>query len=323
MLPTYYGLKCDQFLLINDGKGFFKDMSASISPQLKALGMVTDAAWTDFDKNGFQDLLLVGEWMPVTLFLNDGKQLIKADSIPGLAFSDGWWNRIHAFDADDDGDQDFILGNLGLNAHFKPTAEKPVSLYVSDLDKNGSIEPIFTYRSGEKEFPLALRQDLIKQLPSLKKEFVYYKDYADKTIDQIFDEAALKKSTKLNFYEPRTSLLINNGEKGFVLKALPVQAQFAPVFGIETFDVDDDGLKDIILGGNFFAAKPEVGRYDALPALLLRNEGQYNFKPMTSAESGLRVKGEVRQIMLMKVNGIDAITFIRNNDTLLFYRPAK
>lgn len=321
VLPTYYGLNCDQFLLINDGKGFFSDMSATKAPQFKALGMVTDAAWTDYDKNGYQDLLLVGEWMPVTLFLNDGEKLTKADSIPGLALSDGWWNRIHSFDADGDGDMDFVLGNLGLNSHFKPTTENPLSLYVSDFDKNGSIEPIFTYRINGKEFPLALRQDIIKQLPALKKEFVFYKDYADKPIDEIFDGAALQKALKLNFYQPHTSLLINHGTKGFELKHLPIEAQFSPIFGIETFDADHDGLNDIVIGGNFFAAKPEVGRYDALPALLLRNEGKGKFAAINSSRSGLRVDGETRHIVTMNVNGLSTLAFVRNNDTILFFRP--
>lgn len=323
VLPTYYGLKCDQFLLINDGKGFFRDMTTDIAPSLKALGMVSDGAWLDYDSNGYPDLFVVGEWMPITLFLNDGKKLTKADSIPGLSFTDGWWNRIHAFDADGDGDQDFVLGNLGLNSHFKTTKEAPLSLYVSDFDKNGSIEPIFTFQNGEKEYPLALRQDIIKQLPGLKKEFVFYKDYADKSIDQVFDQSALNKALKLNFYEPHTGLLLNEGKQGFKLKHLPVQAQFAPVFGIETLDVDDDGLEDIVLGGNLFASKPEVGRYDALPALLLKNDGAGEFRPVNKIESGLRLNGEVRHISTMKVNGRTTLAFVRNNDSVVFYQLAK
>lgn len=323
VLPSYYGLPCDQFLLINDGKGNFSDMTSTVAPGLKGLGMVTDAYWFDYDNNGFQDLIIVGEWMPVTMFLNDGKKLTRLESVKGLEHSNGWWNRMAAFDADGDGDTDFVLGNLGLNSYFKPNTKQPLSLYVSDFDRNGSIEPIFVYKQDDKEYPLALRQDIIKQLTALKKQFVFYKDYAGKSITDIFDEAALKQALKLNFYEPRTSILINDGAKGFQLRPLPVEAQLSPVFGIEIFDTDGDKLNDIILGGNFFATKPQIGRYDALRGLILKNEGSGRFKPLTSIESGLKINGEVRHVSVLKSRERNIITFVRNNNTMLFYRTQK
>ena len=219
VIPTHYGVPCDQTLLINDGKGFFKDATGSVAPDFKKLGMVTDAYWFDYDKNNFLDLLVVGEWMPVTLFLNDGKKLSKSKDVPGLSRTEGWWNKIKELDVDQDGDLDFIIGNLGLNSFFKPSASEPVSLYVSDFDKNGSIEPIFTFSKNGREYPFALRQDIIKQLNSLKKEFVFYKDYADKSVDEIFDEDLLQKATKLNFFQPETSLLLNEGSKGIYPEA--------------------------------------------------------------------------------------------------------
>ena len=323
VIPTHYGVPCDQTLLINDGKGFFKDATGSVSPDFKKLGMVTDAYWFDFDKNNFLDLLVVGEWMPVTLFLNDGKKLSKSKDVPGLSGTEGWWNKIKELDVDQDGDLDFIIGNLGLNSFFKPTANEPVSLYVSDFDKNGSIEPIFTFSKKGREYPYALRQDIIKQINSLKKEFVFYKDYADKSVDEIFDEDVLQKATKLNFVQPETSLLLNEGSKGFILKSLPVQAQFSPVYGIEVFDVDGDHLDDVLLGGNLFAVKPEVGRYDALRGLVLKNKGGGNFSAQTGMESGLKINGEIRHIGILSSGRKKTIIFVRNNDTILFYDAAK
>lgn len=320
VVPAFYGVPCDQTILINDGKGYFKDATDTVAPQLKQLGMVTDACWFDYDNNGFPDLLIAGEWMPLTIFTNDGRQLAKVENIPGLNQSEGWWNRIKEMDVDQDGDMDFILGNLGLNSFFKPSKNEPMSLYVSDFDKNGSVEPIFAFKRENKEYPFALRQDIIKQINSLKKEFVFYKDYADKTISEIFDEGALQKAHKLNFYEPHSSLLINEGSGGFKLQHLPVQAQYAPVYGIEVADVNGDNLQDIILGGNLFGVKPQAGRYDALRGLLLENKGNAVFNPVNSTRSGLKIDGEIRHVSILKNHSKKNIAFIRNNDTVVFYR---
>jgi hypothetical protein len=319
-IPALYGLPCDQTILLNDGRGYFKDATAALAPQLKQLGMVTDATWFDYDNNGFDDLLIVGEWMPVTVFTNDGKGLLKAENIAWTAQSEGWWNRIHRMDVDKDGDTDFVLGNLGLNSFFKPSQDEPLTLYVNDFDKNGSIEPIFAFTKNGREYPYALRQDIIKQINSLKKEFVFYKDYADKTVYEIFETSSLEKAHKLSFYEPRSSLLINNGIGSFKLQPLPLEAQFAPVYAIHSMDIDNDDLDDIILGGNLFGVKPQVGRYDGLRGLVLKNLDQGEFKPLSPAKSGLRIEGEIRHITTLGKGDKLTIVFVRNNNTVLFYR---
>jgi enediyne biosynthesis protein E4 len=209
---------------------------------------------------------------------------------------------------------------LGLNSFFKPSQAQPLSLYVSDFDKNGSIDPIFAFTKDGREYPFALRQDIIKQINSLKKEFVFYKDYADKTVPEIFGETALEKAHKLNFYEAHSSLLINDGNGGFKLQPLPVQAQYAPVFAIEAMDINGDNLTDIILGGNLFGVKPQVGRYDALRGLVLENQGHGVFNAMSSMRSGLRIEGEVRHIGAFENRSEKTIAFVRNNNTVLFYR---
>ncbi|HKZ36973.1 MAG TPA: FG-GAP-like repeat-containing protein, partial [Chryseolinea sp.] len=320
MWPSYYGLSCDQYLLINDGKGNFSDATTSISPQLKKLGLVTDAAWFDYDQNGFTDLIIIGDWLPITVFKNDGKKLIKVENISGLDKSEGWWNSIAAADVDSDGDTDFVIGNLGRNSKFAPSAERPISLYVNDFDQNGSIEPIFTFSKNGQEFPLALRQDIVKQMSSLKKQFVYYKDYADKTVKDIYDSKLLEKATKQKFYEPNTILLLNNGGKGFERRALPVQAQFSPVYGIHIQDINKDNKLDIILGGNLFSVKPEVGKYDAMHGLVLSGDGIGNFSPLSSHQSGIKLDGEVRHISSLKTKKGELLTFIRNNDSIKFYK---
>ncbi len=321
--PSYYGTPCDQYLLVNDGKGNFKNLTATIAPEFNKMGMVTDAAWFDYDANGFPDLLIVGEWMPVTVFLNDGKKLVRKYNVTGAVRSDGWWNCIKSGDLDGDGDIDFVLGNLGLNSKFKPTQEHPVSLLVNDFDRNGSTEPIFAFERKGSLYPFALRQDLIKQMSSIKRKFLYYKDYANKSLPDIFDADLLQKATKLSFHEGRTSLLINKGASGFELRPLPVEAQFSPVYGIELFDIDGDGDDDIFLGGNLFSVKPEIGRYDALTGLVLRNQGSNNFIAMSSHESGIKVQGEVRHIAILKGRKKSTVAFVRNNDSMVFYQRLK
>ncbi|HYG20576.1 MAG TPA: VCBS repeat-containing protein [Ohtaekwangia sp.] len=322
-MPSYYGLPCDQFILLNDGRGNFSDASAKIAPAFKKLGMVTDAAWFDYDKNGFSDLLVIGDWMPVMLFMNNGNQLLP-DTIKGLENLEGWWNTMEAADLDQDGDTDFVLGNLGQNSMFKPTVDNPVALYVNDFDRNGSIEPIFaTAGKDGAEYPTALRQDIVKQMSSLKKQFVYYKDYAGKSVDDIFDRELLDRATVLKFREPRTGVLMNNGASGFHFAPLPVRAQVAPVFGIAVVDANADSYPDILLGGNLFAVKPEAGRYDALRGLLLSGDGKGGFTPLTPEQSGLNLPGEVRHIRLLNSKGEKVLAFIRNNDSMKFYSVRK
>jgi hypothetical protein len=321
--PSFYGIPCDQSIFINDGKGNFTDATSTVAPQFKKLGMVTDAFWFDYDQNGFKDILITGEWMPLTLFLNNGKNLIKAENIPGLTKTDGWWNKLREIDVDHDGDLDFVVGNLGLNSKFKPSADSPVQLYVNDFDKNGYSEPIFTFTANGVEKPYALRQDIISQISFLKKKFVYYKDYADKSVAEIFGTKLLEQSIKLQFFEPYTSVLINHGVGGFQIKHLPIEAQSSPVFAFEILDIDGDNDSDIIIGGNLFAVKPEVGRYDALRGLVLINDGKGNFSSLTPTESGLSIDGEIRHISVLNHQAHKTISFIRNNSSMQFYQIRK
>jgi hypothetical protein len=318
--PSYYGVACDQYLLLNKGDGTFSDETNTIAPQLKKLGLITDAIWFDYDGNGFTDLLGVGDWFPITLFTNDGKSLTKAQNVAGLEKSDGWWNAIEGADIDGDGDTDFVIGNLGLNSKFRPTTEHPLALYVNGFDQNGSIEPIFAFTNGGVEYPMALRQEAVKQMSSLKKKFVYYKDYADKSIKEVYDDALLKQATVHKFYEPHTVLLLNNGAKGFERRSLPVQAQLSPVYGICIQDVNQDKKPDIILGGNLYAVKPEAGRYDALYGLVLEGDGTGNFTTLNSPRSGIKIQGEVRNIKFMNTRNGKMLLFVRNNDTVKFYK---
>jgi enediyne biosynthesis protein E4 len=317
-IPGAYGMPADQYIFVNDGKGHFTDGTSGWAAQFSKLGMVTDAVWFDYDKNGYDDLLTVGEWMPVMLFRNDGKKLVREENIKGLENSSGWWNRITGGDVDGDGDTDFVLGNLGLNSRFVLPEGEVTKLFVNDFDQNGSADPIFAFTHQGKDYPVTLRHDLLGQMTSLKKKFVYYKDYAGKPMNEIVAEDLLKDAIALTLKEPRTVLLRNEGMTGFVREPLPQKVQVAPVFGVCIEDIDHDAKQDIVLGGNLFAVKPEAGRYDALHGLILTTDatGRFGVHP----EGNLQIEGEVRHIAVLKSDGYSTLIFVRNNNAPVFFK---
>lgn len=193
-------------------------------------------------------------------------------------------------------------------------------MYVNDFDNNGSIEHIICTFNGENDYPMLLRHDLVAQIPSLKKKYLKYETFRNETITDIFSPEQMEKTVELKAFELRSSVAINDGKGTFTLKPLPLEAQFSPVYGIEVADVDGDGHSDIITAGNLYNVKPEVGRYDGSDGLLLKGDGQGNFQSISSAESGLRIDGEVRDILTVSNRNGKVIVFSRNNDDVKVYR---
>jgi enediyne biosynthesis protein E4 len=265
-VPGSYGVIPASYLLVND-KGIFRNGTSAVAPELEKVGLVTDAKWIDFDDDHDLDLMVVGEWMPITFFRNDSGKLQKV--IPAeLAKSNGFWQSIQSFDFNSDGKTDYLLGNVGLNGKFSASIEKPFSLIVHDFDKNRSIDQVYTIDVEGKQTPTALKHDLEKQLNFLKKRFIYYKDYAGRSVEEIFNEDELKGSTKLQVFTTASSVLINNGQGRFELRNLPTQAQVSLVRGFLIDDFNSDGVQDYLPYGNFSFNKPEIGRYDANPGFV-------------------------------------------------------
>jgi hypothetical protein len=317
--PFNYGLPVDGYLLINDGHGEFADQAKKLAPEFEKLGMIRDAKWVDIDGDKDDDLVVVGDWMRVTIFKNERGALSKSVD-DGLQTSTGWWNTLEAADVDKDGDMDLILGNHGLNSRFKASAEKPVSMWVSDFDQNGTIEQIICNYNGDKSYPIALRHDLITQIPSLKKKFLKYESYKNATINDVFSTEQLTNALELKVNCLTSSLLINDGNGKFSIQALPVEAQFSPVYAILADDIDKDGNIDLLLGGNQYRVKPEVGRYDASYGTFLKGDGKGKFKAVPNRECGLMIDGEVRDIRRIKVGNDNLILVARNNDTPIFLK---
>jgi len=298
--PGSYGTPVGGYLLKNDGKGHFAPVTPTFAPGLRDLGMVTDAAWIDYDGDGHLDLVVAQDWGSIEFFRNDHGHLVNATAQTGLPKTNGCWNTIQVGDFNGDGKPDLVIGNHGLNSRFKASSEKPATLYVNDFDGNGRIEQITCAYNGEKSYPCVLRQNIVTVMPGLKKKFLYFKDYGNKTIDDIFTPAQLKGATKLECDRMESVIMINQGSGKFSMHDLPAQAQYAPVYAISVGDFDHDGKQDILLGGNLYRSKPEAGIYDASYGLLLKGDGTGTFTPVSANHSGILVKGEVRDIVRVK-----------------------
>jgi hypothetical protein len=287
--------------LINDSKGNYSDATNRIAPGIKNVGMVTDALWIDLNKDKLEDLVVVGEWMPVKVFLNQKGKLTDATSTYIKFPSTGWWNRIYADDMDGDGDKDLVIGNLGLNAQFKASEKEPLQLYYKDFDANGSIDPIFCYYIGGVSYPAASRDDLMDQLPGLKKKFLEYHKYSTATFNDLFTPEQLKGVQVLKTEMLETVYLENTGS-GFSLKKLPLEAQYAPVYAITSLDANRDGKKDLIFAGNNSWTRIKFGQFTSSRGTLLTGNGGGQFSYVPQWKSGLNIPGDVRSLQVIKTD---------------------
>ena len=319
-VPGSYGIDPRSQLLKNDGRGHFTDVTDKVAPGLARIGMVTDALWKDVDRDGRVDLVVVGEWMPITFFRNTGRGRLEKLEVRGLEKSDGWWNRIIAGDFTGHGRVDFIVGNLGLNTRLQATASEPATMYVKDFAKNGFVQQIISYYNNGRAYPLTLRDDLIGSLAFMKDRYASYKDYAKQTVGDVFPQGDLADAVVKNAYTFATTLVRNNGDGTFTMVPLPREAQIAPVYGVLASDVDGDGKQDLLLAGNFDGVKPEIGRLSAGYGLYLRGDGKGSFTPEKEVESGFLVPGQARDIQRVRTPRGDLYIVSRNNDRPLIFR---
>ena len=318
--PFEYGVPCNGYLLENDGRGHFTDVTSRIAPELINIGMIRDMLWEDVDGDGDPDMIIAGDWMGLKVFINEnGKFKEKKDAF-GPDKTEGWWNCLAAGDFNGDGHIDFIAGNHGLNSRFKASPGKPVSMYVNDFDLNGTVEQIICTYDGDKSYPLALKHDLTRQIPELEKKYPDYKMYKDQQITDIFTPEQLKSSIHLDVNLLETSLFINDGTGHFTREPLPVEVQFSPVYAAAVGDFNNDGNADILLGGNLYNVKPELGRYDASYGSFLIGDGKGGFSYMPAKSSGFHLDNEVRNILEVKTTKDKILVVARSNDPLQVFK---
>jgi hypothetical protein len=316
-----YGQLPRSYLLKNLGNNRYQDITMQIAPELATLGMVKGASWTDIDVDGNLDLIVVGEWMPLTIFLNKNGKLVNETASFGLENTHGWWNSIAVEDFNQDGFPDVVVGNLGLNHRMKPTKEFPIKMLLADFDKNGSVEQIVSYPVEGKYFTVASKDELVKQIPALKKEFVRYNDFAGKTVDEIFAKFQIKEVPYLKSYQFESLVLYNQKGKKFNAQALPIEAQFSPIADIAVEDIDQDGYLDLVLGGNTTAVASYFGSYQGNWGLILKGDATGSFK--TFKESPLKINGDVKKIRAVSVGTKKWFVFAKNNSSLEVFTTSK
>lgn len=300
-----YGLTSSGFILENDGMGRFKAIEVDA---LKNIGMITDSKWADLNNDGWDDLILSGEWMPISVFENQQGTLVNKTSSYGLENTNGLWACLEIGDLNSDGLIDIIAGNSGNNGLYKPN----MSMYIHDFDQNGTLEQIMCYTINGKDYPILDKDELIRQLPSLKKKFLYYKDYAKADMNTIFSKAQVAKATRLELKTTSSSVFLNSGNE-FNQMELAAEVQYSNVAAIHLEDIDNDQKLDLILGGNQYNIKPQFGPYDASSGWLLR--GNSSDKLFNTPES-LHISGEIRAFETTKLNDKHILISTINNDSI-------
>ncbi|MCM8570743.1 VCBS repeat-containing protein [Gramella jeungdoensis] len=298
--PSQYGKTPIQYLLLNNGKGHFTEVTTNISKSFQNAGMVQDIVWKDINGDNYPDAIMAGHWMPLKVFLNNNGESLKLVDA-GLEDSNGWWNAVVAEDFDADGDIDIVAGNWGLNSRLSANKDQPIKLYLTDFDDNGSIDPVMTYFYNGTETPFSSKDELDKQMPFLKKKYPNYSDYAKASFSDIFPEEKLKKAQLNKVYELGSYYFENLGNNTFKKHLLPFEAQVSKIFDIEEFDFNNDGYPDLFIVGNDYEISTQLGRLDASHGAVLINDTKGNFK--TSGEFRPNLSGPARDIEKFCING--------------------
>ena len=316
-----YGLIPQSYLLVNDGKGTFKIAGEDASPGLRNIGMVTGAVWTDIDRDGWEDLVIAGEWMPITIYKNVKGKLQNVTDRMGLANTTGLWTTVSSIDLDNDGFEELLAGNWGENSKLSASQDFPLQLYVGDIDMNGSVDQLMVVSKHQKYYSFLGKEEIEKALPSvIRKKYLDYKSMAGQTIETIF-KGQLSRLTKLSA-KTLSSVLIENDKGKLSVSPLPSTVQWSPIFSFITGDFNRDGKTDILAAGNFYGVLPYEGRYDAnYGSVLLQNEHFY--QSVSSLQSGLLLEGEIRDIKKLRTARGMLYFFARNDNRIIVYKNQK
>jgi hypothetical protein len=338
IVPARYPLPAQSYILQNTN-GKFNDVTAEVGKEIQRVGLVTTALWTDFDNDSQIDLLVAGEWMPVRFFKNVNGKFIAWNADEGkidspskdytgesktpITHSYGWWNSLAAGDFDNDGDIDYIAGNLGLNSKYKTSPTEPVCVYAKDYDKNGSFDPVLCYYIMGKNYPTHSRDAMIEQMNGMRGRFTRYEAYGKATFDQVFTKDELADAYVVRSENFESSYLENAGNGKFNIKSLPIQAQFAPIFGMIVTDIDKDSNLDVLMAGNSYATEVQTGWYDASIGVYLKGDGKGNFTSQPVTETGFYISKDAKSMVHLPASDGSSLVLIScNNDSLKAFTTA-
>lgn len=321
-IPRDYPAPASSKILQNNA-GVFTDITNQVAPALNQLGLITDAVTTDLDGNNFPDLVLTGEWMPVIALLNQGKSFTQTTLEVGQPASEGWWFSITKADMDQDGDEDLILGNLGLNYKYKASEQEPFEVYYKDFDENGSRDIVLSYYNFGEQFPVRGRSCSSEQVPTLGQKFPTYDIFASSSLSSIYGSQSLNQALNLKATNFASSYAENLGDGTFKLTALPIEAQFAPINDVLVDDFNADGHMDILFGGNLFVSEIETSRADAGIGGLLLGNGTGQFQHLPATKSGLYLDKDIKQIKSIKSPQGNRIIIAPNNDHIIVLKNNK
>jgi enediyne biosynthesis protein E4 len=328
VIPGSYPLPAKSYILRND-QGKFSNVTSTICPELDSLGMITDALWSDFNNDGKMDLVVVGEFMPITFLTNENNKFAHITS-SGIDQYKGWWNSIVGGDFDKDGDIDYVSGNLGLNNNFQVKENHPLKVFAKDFDGNGSIDPVLACYLREsmtsdtrKLFPVHFWDEINSQSPKFRQKYSSYRQYSKATVDELLSTEDLNGALILEANHMASSYIENLGSNKFSLKQLPLLAQSAPVNGIVATDINDDGNLDVVMVGNDYGNEVFAGRYDAFTGLILSGDGKGSFEVVSSAISGFYVPGDAKALAkLYGSKGDEMFIATQNRDSLKIFSRA-
>ena len=317
-VPLDYGMTPQSYIFMNDGNGHFTDITKKNSNAIANAGMVTNAVWADVNGDSKKELIIVGEWMAPHIFTwNNNKFTELKSNLNSLL---GLWQTVAAADVNGDGMQDLVLGNIGENFYLHPDSANPVKLFINDFNQNGHYDKILTYSIGGKDMPVFMKRELQDQIPAIKKQNLKHEDYAKKSVQELFSAELIDKSIVKQFNYCSSVVAINKGNGQFEIQKLPSMTQLSSVNAIQCMDVNGDGIKDLVLGGNLYEFLPQFERLDASYGDVLINNGKGAFSFTPQQQTGLQVQGEVRDIAAIETKSGKQLLFLRNNDYPVMYR---
>lgn len=320
-VPMEYGSAAESFLYVNDGNGHFTDIAKAKNPSIANIGMVTGAVWANVTGDTAKELVITGEWMGTHIFSYKGDHFIEVKS--NLNNLSGWWQAIAATDVDGDGKEDLIIGNVGENFYLHPDSAKPVKLWINDFNQDNVLDKFLTYTVDGKDMPVFLKKEITDQFPVLRKQNLKHAEYATKSIQQLFSNELIAKTTVKTFNYSSSIIAINKGQGNFAIQKLPPRVQLSSVNAINCIDINGDKKPDLITGGNMFQFPPQFGRLDAGFGDVLINQGKGQFKWIEPKLSGLKLPGEIKDIKEIAGAGNRYILIVENDQAPSLFKIKK